>query len=379
MTTNTTKSNIPEGWKTATIEEVCENLDNLRKPVTRSDREKGDIPYYGATGVVDYVQEYIYNEPLLLLGEDGADWSKFANTAYLVDGPSWVNNHAHVLRCIKINRYFLKEYLNYNDLNQFITGGTRGKLTKGILSKITVALPPENEQNKIAGILSSVDAEVCQIEKLISTTEKLKSGLMQRFFSQGTPIKLGEVANIVRGGSPRPIENFITNKDDGLNWLRIGDIEIGSKYITHTSQKIDKSGLNKTTLVKPGDFILSNSMSFGRPYIMKVEACIHDGWLAFKEIKSNLANAEFLYYLLSSPTLQNKFKSVAAGSGVKNLKKESVAGIEANLPSISEQQRIADILSSADQKVYINKQIKEKLTQLKRGLMQDLLSGLRRV
>src|SRR3989338_8884172 len=135
MTTTEVKQNIPKGWRAATVEDVCENLDNLRKPVTKSDREAGDIPYYGATGIVDYVKDYIFDEPLLLIGEDGADWSKFANTAYTVDGRSWVNNHAHVLRCTKADRVFLKEYLNYEDLNSFITGGTRGKLTKGVLSK----------------------------------------------------------------------------------------------------------------------------------------------------------------------------------------------------------------------------------------------------
>src|SRR3989344_197287 len=183
---------------------------------------------------------------------------------------------------------------------------------------------------------------------------------------------------ITRGGSPRPIESFITSDDNGLNWLKIGDIELGAKYIQHTSQKIKKSGLSKTTIVHVGDFILSNSMSFGRPYILKIDACIHDGWLAFKDIKTNLISSDFLYYLLSSKGLQDNFLAIAAGSGVKNLKKESVSNVTVALPSINEQKKISEILSAVGEKISINQKQKEKLTLLKKGLMQDLLSGRKR-
>ena len=114
-------------------------------------------------------------------------------------------------------------------------------------------------------------------------------------------------------------------------------------------------------------------MSFGRPYIMKIDVCIHDGWLAFKDIKTNLISSDFLYYLLSSKGLQNNFWAIAAGSGVKNLKKESVSNIVVALPSTKEQERIAEILSAIGEKILINRKLKEKLIFLKKGLMQDLL------
>ena len=111
---------------------------------------------------------------------------------------------------------------------------------------------------------------------------------------------------------------------------------------------------------------------------MKIDACIHDGWLAFKEIKDDLVTSEFLYYLLSSKILQSAFWSIAAGSGVKNLKRESVSNVVVALPPVIEQQKIAEILSVADEKVWVNRDIKEKLTLLKKGLMDDLLSGKKR-
>jgi type I restriction enzyme S subunit len=383
----------PKGWEIKKISDLCENLDSKRIPVSRESREKGSIPYYGATGVVDHVSNYIFDEDLLLVGEDGADWSKFANTAYLIHGKSWVNNHAHVLRCTGIDQVFLKEYLNYQDLNSFIAGGTRGKLTQADLSRILVPVPPKNEQKKITEIFLSVDEEINKTHEIITQTEKVKKGLTRQIFTKGightvfkktefgnipiewSELRLGELATITRGGSPRPIEDYITDASDGLNWLKIGDIEPGAKYITRTTQKIKHAGLSKTTLVRNGDFILSNSMSFGRPYIMKIDACIHDGWLAFKDIKADLIIVDYLYYLLSSEVLQDIFRSVAAGSGVKNLKKESVSNIFVALPPPEEQQKITDIFSSIDEKISFNQKIKERLMMLKKGLMQDLLDG----
>lgn len=191
--------------------------------------------------------------------------------------------------------------------------------------------------------------------------------------------RLDSMFTVRRGGSPRPIENYITSREDGLNWLKIGDIEVGAKYITNTSSKILKEGLTKTTLVKKGDFILSNSMSFGRPYIMNIDACIHDGWLTFQEIKTDILDRDFLYYLLSHPKTQSIFISISAGSGVQNLKKETVAEVELAIPPIQEQNRIVSVLETWDKAIEkLSKKIEVK-KQIKKGLMQDLLTGKKRV
>ena len=191
--------------------------------------------------------------------------------------------------------------------------------------------------------------------------------------------KLGDIANIKRGGSPRPIQDYlISNEDDGYSWLKIGDVPAGSRYIFTTSAKIKPEGLKKTTLVKKGGFILSNSMSFGRPYIMMTEACIHDGWLALQDI-DNTIDKQFLYYLLTSEQMQNKFKNYSAGSGVQNLKKETVQDIDFEAPEKPEQQRIVGVLEVWDE--YIEK-LEQKIAlkeRLKKGLMQQLLTGKRRL
>jgi len=141
-----------------------------------------------------------------------------------------------------------------------------------------------------------------------------------------TQVKLEEVFDIARGGSPRPISEFITNDADGLNWISIKDASNSGKYITKTKQKIRKEGLIKSRLVKHGDFLLTNSMSFGRPYIMNTTGCIHDGWLVLSGDLKRI-NQDYFYYLLGSDLLHAKFSKLAAGAVVKNLNINLVKGV----------------------------------------------------
>jgi len=159
--------------------------------------------------------------------------------------------------------------------------------------------------------------------------------------------KLGEVLTIERGGSPRPIDKYLTNSPDGINWIKISDATASDKCIFETKEKITKEGLHKTRMVNEGDFILSNSMSFGRPYIMKTLGCIHDGWLVLKEKGQKIFDTEFLYYLLSSPYVFNQFDYLAAGSTVRNLNIALVSSVEVPIPPLPEQQSIVSILDEA--------------------------------
>jgi type I restriction enzyme S subunit len=160
-------------------------------------------------------------------------------------------------------------------------------------------------------------------------------------------VKLGDVFTVARGGSPRPIDSFITEDPDGLNWIMIGDTKGVTKYIESTAKKIKPEGLKKTREVFPGDFLLSNSMSFGKPYILKVQGCIHDGWLVLSP-KENQVDTDYFYHYLSSTEIKNKLASKAAGAVVKNLNSEIVRQLEILLPPLEEQKRIAVILDKAD-------------------------------
>ncbi len=158
--------------------------------------------------------------------------------------------------------------------------------------------------------------------------------------------RLNELADIARGGSPRPIENYITDSEDGINWIKIGDTAPESKYIISAREKIKPEGKNHSRFVHAGDFLLTNSMSFGRPYILKIDGCIHDGWLVFANIK-NCIKKDYLYYALSSDYIYNSFSMVAAGSTVKNLKSDTVKQVLFPLPPIPTQERIIESIAKA--------------------------------
>ena len=157
--------------------------------------------------------------------------------------------------------------------------------------------------------------------------------------------RLGEIADIARGGSPRPIEDFITDEANGINWIKIGDTAPESKYIISAKEKIKPEGKKHSRFVHAGDFLLTNSMSFGRPYILKINGCIHDGWLVFADIRNYLLK-DFLYYGLSSQYIYSSFSLVAAGSTVKNLKANTVKQVLFPLPPLTEQQRIVNIIEA---------------------------------
>ena len=181
---------------------------------------------------------------------------------------------------------------------------------------------------------------------------------------------MGSLCEIVRGGSPRPIQDFLTNADNGLNWIKIGDVAVGSKYITSTKEKIKPEGLRKTRQVVKGDFILSNSMSFGRPYILKIDGCIHDGWLAIKGVKNHFL-PDFLYYFLSSPTTYSLFEKLVKGGVVSNLNSDIVKGISVPVPPMEVQERIVAELDKINETIEDCRELLRNLDALAQSLFYD--------
>lgn len=199
-----------------------------------------------------------------------------------------------------------------------------------------------------------------------------------RFPSDWTFSVFGDKVKIYRGGSPRPIQDYITESEDGVNWIKIGDVKENDKYITSTNEKIIPEGVSNSRKVSKGDFILSNSMSFGRPYILKLNGCIHDGWLTIQGYENSF-DTDYLYYMLSSELIYKQYINMASGSSVKNLNKEKVAELLIAYPSKDEQKRIAEKLSDIDNLISIlEKQINKKKA-IKQGAMQELLNGKRRL
>ena len=216
-----------------------------------------------------------------------------------------------------------------------------------------IPLPPLEEQRRIAAILdkaSSIQSEAA--ERAARATAALYRSLLMEELSKmdADKVRLGDILEIARGGSPRPIQAFLTNEPSGINWIMIGDTVVGEKYITKTAKMIKPEGLSKTRLVKEGDLLLSNSMSFGRPYIMKTDGAIHDGWLLLRG-SAQYSSPDYLYHVLGSPLCYSQFLRAAAGATVKNLNTAIVSSVEIPLPAFEKQLEIAARLDSVEVKV----------------------------
>lgn len=183
--------------------------------------------------------------------------------------------------------------------------------------------------------------------------------------------KFSEMVIIERGGSPRPIDKFITNDENGLNWVKIGDAPEQGNYITKTAEKIKSEGLSKTREVHPGDLILSNSMSFGRPYIMAINGCIHDGWLAIRNTEKRF-DLKFLCTLLGTDSMLDQYKAMAAGSTVNNLNKELVGSTTVSFPKIDEQVKIGEYFANLDNLIALHQRKYDKLQNLKKAMLEKM-------
>ncbi len=178
---------------------------------------------------------------------------------------------------------------------------------------------------------------------------------------------LGEIAQINRGSSPRPITNYITEDSDGIPWVKIGDIGVNSKYVTKTAQKITKEGAKKSRVLKKGDFIMSNSMSYGRPYILDIDGAIHDGWASISDFH-NILDSDFLYYYLTSSKVQNYWKGKINSSSVSNLNSEIIRSLPIPVIDKELQQVVAKILDKfqsllADTKGLLPQEIEQRQKQ----------------
>ena len=220
-----------------------------------------------------------------------------------------------------------------------------------------------DEKKRIGAFFDRLDSLITLHQRKYDKLCVLKKSMLDKMFPKGGSLypeirfagftdpweqrKLSELVEIERGGSPRPIERYITDDPCGLNWVKIGDAPELGRYITQTTEKIKPEGLAKTRQVYPGDLVLSNSMSFGRPYIMAIRGCIHDGWLLIRDAQKHF-DPIFLCHMLGAPQMLNQYRMFAAGSTVNNLNKELVGKAIVSLPSKDEQREIGIVLDRLD-------------------------------
>lgn len=280
----------------------------------------------------------------------------------------------------KILREFLTLFISSKAeyIKETCRGTTVPHVSPDAIANMDLKIPPLSEQKRIVDLISSVDSYIEAVEQQIGSVRSASNAHLEKivsaFSDDWREVTLGEVLEISRGGSPRPIQEYLTDSEDGINWVKIADATRSEKYIYSTLQKIKKEGISRSREVFAGDFVLSNSMSFGRPYIMRTDGCIHDGWLLLSKVSSNF-DEDFLYNLLNSDYVQRQFESLAAGSGVRNLNIEVVKKVKVKIPTIHVQTELASVINEFDNFIIkLTKQLHSGF-DLRNALLSDLLGG----
>ena len=293
---------------------------------------------------------------IAITSEDDAGSCKC--TAWMGDYDVYVGGHTaiyrHTMQPKYVSYYFMSPYFQKDKL----------EYTHGFK---VVEISPKD--------IAKIDAMKANAEKRLNEAQALFQASLKKMLEpkEGWEEKrIDEVCSIARGGSPRPIKDFITNSPEGLNWIKIGDTDMGGKYIYSTKEKIKPEGLKKSRWVEVDEFLLSNSMSFGRPYILKTNGCIHDGWLVLRDYQKYL-NIDFFYYVLSSENVQRQFRIKAQGSTVSNLNTDRVASVIIYVPTFERQQSIVETLDSLKSKVDRLQANYDKISQECDALKQAIL------
>ena len=315
--------------------------------------------------------DMVYNSMRMWQGANGvSDYDGIVSPAYTVLMPTEEID----------NQYFAALFKTSNLINEFrknsqgLTSDT-WNLKYPQICAIRLSIPSLQEQHKISAFIGALEERIGKQRQLVDALKKYKRGVTAKLITaieeKYPVVKLGNHVAVMRGGSPRPIDAYITNAENGIRWIKIGDALPDQLYISDTKEKIKPEGAKKSRRVYAGDLILSNSMSFGRPYILKVDGCIHDGWLLIRDEKNNFDKRFLCFYLASDSTLA-QYKKFAAGSCVNNLNSELVANVEIGMPPIEQQIHVADILEKIDRQVEAASTMYLLLSKLRSSLLQQL-------
>lgn len=358
-------------WNEKNIGSICEILNYKRKPITGSDREKGIYPYYGASGVVDFVNAYIFDERLLLIGEDGAKWGSYENTAFLVEGKFWVNNHAHVLKPLKINDKLLEAYLVKLDIQPYVTGAAPPKLTLGKLKDIPIPIPKsEIEQQKIADCLSSLDEVIAAHTDKLETLKTYKKALMQNLFPQdGEKVPKLRFKEFEKDGAwaDKKIEDVAkvtTGNKDTQNKVEDGKYPFFVR--SQTVERINSFSYDGEAILTSGDGVgVGKNFHYinGKFDYHQRVYCIYN----FSEDTSG----KFIYMYFSQH-FNDRVMRMSAKNSVDSVRMAMITEMPISLPRKKEQQKIAETLSSLDQIIKEQTSKIEQLKSHKKGLMQGL-------
>jgi len=378
----------PKGWEVKKLGDVCEILDSKRKPITKRNRIEGEYPYYGATGILSYVDNYIFDEKLILIGEDGAKWAPGENTSFIADGKYWVNNHAHVIRPNrdKVLDNWIVYFLNFSDLSKYVTGLTVPKLNQEKMRSIEILLPPLPEQKRIVAILDEAFENIARAKEsadknLKNAKEIFETYLQSVFENKGDgweECNLEDYIKLIdyRGRTPVKTETgvrLITAKNVKLGYLNLEPQEFihQDNYDSWMTRGIPNFGdvifTTEAPLANVAQINTKEKLAFAQRIIVM-------------QPQTNKIDQTFLKYMLVSNPIRNKILEKGTGATVQGIKSKLLKKIKIYVPNtITEQQSIVsklDALSAETKKLEV---IYEKkltdLEELKKSILQKAFEG----
>ena len=348
-----------EEWKRCTLENCADFLDGLRKPIKSEDRkcEKGLYPYYGASGIIDYIDEYIFDGEYVLLSEDGANiLDRNYRVAFIARGKIWVNNHAHVLLPYKnIDINFLSEALERLNYAIYNTGTTMPKLNQEVCRKICLNIPSREEQNKIGNLLFLLNERIATQNKIIEDLKKLKSAIYQKMFESlvAPTLKLGQIVEIIKG-----------QQVNGTDLLEQGDYYVMNggttssgwlnRYNTEANTISISEGGNSCGYVQ---YNTSRYWSGGHCYSLRI-------------LHPQETLDLYLYHFLKWQ--EDNIMALRIGSGLPNIQKKDLLRFPVILPTIIQQNKIVSILSAIEEKVSCEISITQYFVKQKEYVLSQL-------
>lgn len=361
---------VPANWCWTYLKNVSDCLDNFRKPINANERNArlGDVPYYGATGQVGWIDDYLTNEELVLLGEDGAPFlDLLKNKAYLINGKAWVNNHAHILRSKfgTIGNRLLIEYLNSFDFTGFVTGTTRLKLTQANMNKIIIPLVPLAEQQRIVERIESLFAKLDEakenMQNVLEGFETRKAAILHKAFTgeltakwrkqHGVSMdtweekKLGDVTDIL--SSKRIYKNEYVN--EGIPFFRSSEIvdlyEYGYTEPKFFISKDRYDEINKKYGVpEVGDLLVTSVGTIGKTWIVDERKFYYKDGNITQVKKNSSINMKYLNYFICSENFKKQVSDTVAGTAYNALTIIKFKNILISIPTLPEQTEIVRII-----------------------------------
>lgn len=354
-------------------------------PITRietiaNDRFNRDrMGYAGITDIEKYAQ-YILEDGDLLMSHINSVQYLGRTVMYNKENNECIIHGMNLLR-LKANRKIIhpayaKYYFYSPVFKEQLSRITKKSVNQASfavkdLKKIEISCPSISEQINIVGVLNEVNIIIDQRQQELDMLDELvKARFVEMFGDCKNEVLIGDVISISRGASPRPISAFITDREDGVNWIKIGDVSENSLYIMKTEERITPEGAKKSRMVHKGDFILSNSMSFGRPYILGINGCVHDGWLIMSDFKETF-NELYLYHAIRSDDVQYQFSGKVNGATVKNLNSDLVKKTFIKVPPMGLQNQFAAFVEQTDKSKVAVKKALDEAQLLFDSLMQE--------